>query len=183
MPEVTRKRTGELVRGVFKILLPHDDGLPSKDVFQQLEELVPPTRFENETYPNKPDTRRYEKIVRFSTITTVKAGWLIKDRGQWSLTDDGRSAYERITDPEEFAREASKLYRKWKRGQVDQDDTDDGDSPGASATLEESIEAAWTEIHEHLTAVKKSLESDDPRPKAGALSPIHGFATAISEPC
>lgn len=28
--------------------------------------------------------------------------------------------------------------------------------------------------------VKKSLESDYPRPKAGALRPIHGFATAIS---
>ena len=29
--------------------------------------------------------------------------------------------------------------------------------------------------------VKKSLESDYPRPKAGALRPIHGFATAISD--
>jgi len=31
------------------------------------------------------------------------------------------------------------------------------------------------------SAVKKSLESDYPRPKAGALRPIHGFATAISD--
>ncbi len=32
-----------------------------------------------------------------------------------------------------------------------------------------------------LALVKKSLESDYPRPKAGALRPIHGFATAISD--
>jgi len=30
-------------------------------------------------------------------------------------------------------------------------------------------------------SVKKSLESDYPRPEAGALRPIHGFATAISK--
>jgi len=29
--------------------------------------------------------------------------------------------------------------------------------------------------------VKKSLESDYPRPETGALRPIHGFATAISK--
>jgi hypothetical protein len=23
----------------------------------------------------------------------VKAGWLVKNKGQWSLTDDGRAAY------------------------------------------------------------------------------------------
>jgi hypothetical protein len=28
--------------------------------------------------------------------------------------------------------------------------------------------------------VKKSLESDYPRPQAGAFRPIHGYATAIS---
>jgi len=42
---------------------------------------------------------------------------------------------------------------------------------------------AYKVLKELSEQVKKSLESDDPRPKAGALSPIHGFATAISEPC
>ena len=32
-----------------------------------------------------------------------------------------------------------------------------------------------------LEAVKKSLESDYPRPETSALRPIHGFATAISK--
>ena len=34
---------------------------------------------------------------------------------------------------------------------------------------------------ELLNKVKKSLESDYPRPKAGAFRPIHGCATAISK--
>jgi class 3 adenylate cyclase len=33
---------------------------------------------------------------------------------------------------------------------------------------------------EHYGTVKKSHESDYPRPQAGAFRPIHGYATAIS---
>ena len=68
MSEITRKRTGELVRGVFKILLDHPDGLPAKVVLEQLPTIVPPTPFEETTYPKRPDVRRYERFTRFSTI-------------------------------------------------------------------------------------------------------------------
>jgi len=39
------------------------------------------------------------------------------------------------------------------------------------------VEAEFKEI---IPGVKKSLESDYPRPQAGAFRPIHGYATAIS---
>ena len=79
MAEITRRRSGELVRGVFQILVRQVDAVPAKEVLRRLEELVPPTEFEASTYPNRPTVRRYEKIVRFSTIGAVKAGWLIKN--------------------------------------------------------------------------------------------------------
>jgi hypothetical protein len=81
MAEVSRTRRGELVRGVFTILLPHPDGLPAKLVLERLSTVVPPTSFEQSTYPKRPGIRRYEKIVRFSTIAAVKAGWLTKNKG------------------------------------------------------------------------------------------------------
>ena len=93
MAEITRKRKGELVRGVFKILMNNPDGLKAKKVIQQLENVVPPTEFENSAYPDKPTVRRYEKIVRFSTITSVKAGWLLKEKGIWTITELGKTAY------------------------------------------------------------------------------------------
>jgi restriction system protein len=74
MAEITRRRSGELVRGVFRLLSAHPEGLPAKIVLEKLVGLVPPTDFEKTTYPRRPDTRRYEKIVRFSTIGPVKAG-------------------------------------------------------------------------------------------------------------
>src|SRR5579862_3414629 len=71
-------RNGELVRGVFKILLPHPEGLPSRTVMSELPGIVPPTEFEVAPYANLPGVRRYEKTVRFATIAPVKAGWLVK---------------------------------------------------------------------------------------------------------
>ena len=154
MAEITRRRSGELVRGVFQILLDVPDGLRAKDVLQRLPQVVPPTEFEQSTYPNRPQVRRYEKIVRFSTITSVKAGWLVKNKGQWSLTDEGRAAYEKFKDPEEFSREAGRLYRKWKADQPPEETEDsEEDSGQAATTLEEAEELAWSELETYLEQV------------------------------
>ncbi len=150
MAQITRRRSGELVRGVFEILLPHPDGLPAKTVLERLADVVPPTDFENSTYPSRPNVRRFEKIVRFQTINTVKAGWMTKEKGLWTLTDEGRSAYERFTDPEQFFREAIRLYRQWKQDQP-QDEEAEADLPDTTTTFEEAEEAAWSEIQDYLS--------------------------------
>jgi len=155
--EITKKRTGELMRGVFAILLPHEDGLPAKDLLARLATQVPPTEFEATNYPNRPNVRRFEKIVRFSTIGPVKAGWLIKNRGLWALTEAGREAYRRFTDPEAFMRESHRLYRQWADQQPDSevDGTPQSaeEAAGAATTLEEAEEAAWAEIEGHLSGM------------------------------
>ena len=139
MAEITRRRSGELVRGVFQILSQQVDAVPAKEVLRRLEGLVPPSEFEASTYPNRPTVRRYEKIVRFSTIGAVKAGWLIKNKGAWSLTDDGRAAFGRFKDPEAFYREAGRLYRAWKADQpADREAEEEEESGEAATTLEET---------------------------------------------
>jgi restriction system protein len=81
----------------------------------------------------------------------VKAGWLVKDKGLWSVTDEGRAAFDKFLDPLEFAQQAARLYRQWRSEQPDEEDVEQEESPGASATLEEAEESAWTEIEERLT--------------------------------
>ncbi len=110
------------MRGVFKLLLSHPEGLQAKSLLDKLPDIVPPTEFEKTTYPRRPDVRRYEKIVRFSTIGPVKAGWLVKNKGLWTLTDAGRKAYEQFADPEQFMKEADKLYRQWADEQTHEPD-------------------------------------------------------------
>jgi len=152
MAEVTRRRCGELVRGVFKILLNHPDGLTAKEVLQQLQTVVPPTPFERSNYPNRPNVRRYEKIVRFATINAVKAGWLVKDKGLWYLTDEGRAAYAKFPDPESFDREARRLYREWWADQPaeEADEVEEEVRRDRATTVEEAEEAAWSEIEAYL---------------------------------
>jgi restriction system protein len=139
------------MRGVFQILASHQDGLPAREVLARIEAVVPPTPFEASTYATRPGVRRYERIIRFSTIGPVKAGWLTKDKGHWTLTEDGRRAYQQFTDAELFMREAHRLYRKWADAQPKDESEDISDEPGAAAAaVEEAEERAWSEIEAHL---------------------------------
>jgi restriction system protein len=156
LAELTTQRLGELVRGAFAVLLEHPDGLQAKQVISAVENRVAATPFELSTYPKQPTVRRFDKIVRFATITSVKAGWLVKSKGQWTLTDEGKAAYARFPDPEAFQREAVRLYRAWKQQQPEPDEPDGTDADGVIAesetagTFEEAEELAWIEIRAYL---------------------------------
>jgi restriction system protein len=151
MAEITRKRIGEIVHNVFEILLQHPEGVRAKDLLAQMEKSMSLSEFEKSDYPNRPGVRRFEKTVRFATIAPVKAGWLVKSKGKWILTEDGKTAYKQYTDPEALARRASELYQLWKAGQPE-NASEDEETPAESATttLEEAEELAWTEIEKHL---------------------------------
>jgi restriction system protein len=155
MAEITARRRGELVRAVFEVLSQHPDGLPAKNVLKQVEDKIDLTDYEKADYPNRPGVRRFEKHVRFATIKPVKAGWLVKTKGEWSLTDDGRAAYRKYTDPERLEREARLLYKEWadSRPDVESDEDEGGATPVAKATIEEAEENAWREVQDHLSGM------------------------------
>ncbi|MBL8823539.1 MAG: Mrr restriction system protein [Planctomycetia bacterium] len=99
---------------------------------------------------------RFEQIVRFATVDCVKAGWLLKHKGLWSITEEGKKAYTLYPDPETLYREAVKLYKKWKASQpgaepTTEPETDDASSAKtASITFEQAEEQAWQEIEQYL---------------------------------
>ena len=112
MPEVTLRRTGELIRILFQILLEHPQGLPGRDVLAKLRSQVKLTEHEKGRYES--GGLRFDQIVRFATVDASKAGWLLKQKGQWAVTDQGRQAFAEHPDPGEFYRLATKLYREWR---------------------------------------------------------------------
>src|SRR5436309_3488401 len=83
----TLRRYGELSRGVFALLIDKQERLPRSQVLAEVEESLPPTPFEPATFPKHPTHRRYPRHVRFASISPVKAGWLVKNNGVWSLTE------------------------------------------------------------------------------------------------
>ena len=153
MPAVTLRRNGELLRILFEVLTGHPDGLPAAEAIRAVEQQrVKLTPHEAGHYAN--GVRRFDKIIRFATITCVKAGWLVKERGRWFLTDAGREARTRYTDPEAFIRKSVELYRAWEKTQpdevVEQEVVDEEDRASAGITYEQASEQAWAEIERYF---------------------------------
>ncbi|MBI2891594.1 MAG: restriction endonuclease [Nitrospirae bacterium] len=154
MAEITRRRLGELLRDLFEILLRTPDGMQARDALAALAPEVKLTAYEAGDYES--GGRRFEKIVRFATVDTVKAGWLEKTKGRWSVTDQGKQAVGKYADPEAFYREAVKLYRQWKASrpesepESDEEPTDRTSAKATSITYEEAEEQAWAEIEAYL---------------------------------
>jgi restriction system protein len=151
MAEVSKARTGEFMRHLFEILLEHPEGLHASKALTALASRVQLTPYESGDYNS--GGRRFERIVRFATVDCVKAGWLVKQNGIWSVTDEGRSAFSSIRNPEAFYREACRLYRAWKKGQGpgrDDEPAEDAAEKSATITLEQAEEWAWKEIEDYL---------------------------------
>jgi restriction system protein len=182
MAEITRQRTGEMVREVLKVLCDQPDGLEARKVLAAVETRLGLTDFERSDYPTSPGVRRFEKILRFSTIPAVKAGWLVKAKGTWTITDEGRAALDKFTDPAEFMRESVRRYRAWKKDQPDESlvDVEGADETEVIATsdLEEASESAWDGIRQFVRA----MNAYDFQDLAAALLEAMGYNVAWNAP-
>jgi len=165
-PGISTERQGELIRGVFKILIDHPDGLPGRQVMDRLPLVVPFREHELGHYPSNPVEPRGVIATRFWTVNCVKAGWLVKTKSAWTLTDTGRAAYETFTDPGDFARESQRQYERWKKQQADLEPdsadevaedlgADEATAEVATETMSVEIaeEAAWAHVQAYLSTM------------------------------
>jgi len=82
---------------------------------------------------------------------------MIKDKGEWYLTEEGKKAYSKYPDPEDFRRESHRLYHQWVDKHLKELDEELVAEPGAiekvadaSSTFEEAEENAWSEIEQYV---------------------------------
>jgi restriction system protein len=158
LAEVTIQRRGELVREVIEVLKGLPEGMEARRVIASVESRLGPTPFEQADYPSSPGVRRFDKIVRFSTIPATKAGWLVKNKGIWTATEEGVSALREYTDPAEFQRESVRRYRSWRKSQPDLPDDEGGvdeEEPEviAASGLEEASDAAIEGIRAYIRSM------------------------------
>jgi restriction system protein len=156
VPEVTRRRTGEFLRALFRILIDHPDGMQARDALAAVEGMMTLSEYEKGEYPT--GGLRFNKIVRFATVDCVKAGWLVKQKGRWAVTKEGIQALGTFQDPEAFYKEAVRLYNKWKANRPDVSLERPDDPPGSgpkavSITFEQAEEQAWSEIEQYLRSM------------------------------
>ena len=150
MAQVTRLRLGELLRGVLDVLSDATEPVAASQVIKLTAERVPPTPFEHEGLPKHPKIIRYDNLIRFTTLPAVKAGWLVKQKDGWTLTDEGRAARATFTDPKALRHEVEQRYKSWKEAQPKSEVEPEVPVDEVVATLEEADEAAWADIRDYL---------------------------------
>jgi len=157
MPEITRRRTGEMLRTLFEFLVPFPEGMQAREALAELEKRITLTPYEEGDYAS--GGRRFEKIVRFATVDLVKAGWLLKEKGRWTVTQEGKQAYQTLTDPEAFYKEAVRLFHQWKAQQPEDIERpnaaaeEETPAKAATITLETAEEQAWEEIDQYMRGI------------------------------
>jgi hypothetical protein len=98
-----RKDTGILVRGLFEVLLDHPDGLPVGVALETSLAKVSQEKTE----------RLCEQLLR-GCVAPMKAGWLLVNGNGFSLSEEGKRAYQRHSDPDDFISTAGKQsVRGW----------------------------------------------------------------------
>ena len=139
MADITPQRTGEFLRVVFEMLWDKVDGLPAKEVLAAISRMIPLSEYESGIYPSTPEHMRYEVIIRFATLPLVKAGWLVKNKGRWYITDEGRQACKRLPSATAFYQEAARMYNEMRLRR-----------PVLAINVEDAEEKAWDQMRAFL---------------------------------
>lgn len=108
----SKSRVRQQLRGLMEILAGEPEGLHKNALMKRLKEVLPPTELENTLNPS--GVLRYDTNAGWWSTDLVKAGWLVKDNGVWTITEAGREALRDYPDFEEFGQVAADLYNAWK---------------------------------------------------------------------
>ncbi len=142
MAEQTRERLAQYEISILKILLKVPDGIHVNEVLKALNEVLPATDFELGTYAS--GGIRRPKIARFATIGLVKAGWMLKENGIWTITAEGKKALLDFPNAMDLRKEVSRLYQNWKRNRVDVPTDERNEIEDEAVELAVSVEDAET---------------------------------------
>jgi hypothetical protein len=104
------------------------------DLMRAIESLVPLHEWAFETDETTGNVR-WRFIFVFASVGLVKAQYVVKERGVWSIAECVRSAIAGIFELERFLLETNRLYREWKTSQIDplpllRRSLDEGEEPG-----------------------------------------------------
>lgn len=149
--KITLERMGHIMKAVFSEIANQGGEARVKDIVPLVEAKLNLTEYEKEVY-EKSGYVRWVANLHFYSIESVKAGYITKSGGKWTLTDAGRKALK-LSDLE-FIRSAKGKYLAWKAQQ--DEDGENGDFAENTelivrqASYEQAQERAREEIESHI---------------------------------
>jgi hypothetical protein len=112
MPRLSKIETAGLAGSVFEILLRHPNGLREKALMKELENSLPGDRSANGPRPASISGPVLEDAAHAATSGPIKAGWLARDDGIWTVTENGARAYAQYRDPRDLLIKAGTVSPK-----------------------------------------------------------------------
>ena len=151
---ITIKRVGEIMHAVLSEQAKRNDPLRLKDLLSTVASTFVFTDHEKQVL-TKSGFIRWHTVVHYYSIDCVKAGYIQKAGGRWSITEQGRKAL--ALPPEEFIRSAMAKYRVWKKnrkdsggGSPDAAEEEDSEKGIQQTAYDQALEQARAEIEEHI---------------------------------
>ena len=95
------------------ILSKNGGTMPIRTLMQEIEKTVELSSWEKEILQNTGNIR-WQSNMHFTSVDYVRAGYLIKKKGNWTITPEGEEALK--LGAEKLRDEAWRLYREWYRG-------------------------------------------------------------------
>ena len=95
------------------ILSKNGGTMPIRTLMQEIEKTVELSSWEKEIMQNTGNIQ-WQSNMHFTSVDYVRAGYLIKKKGNWTITPEGEEALK--LGAEKLRDEAWRLYREWYRG-------------------------------------------------------------------
>lgn len=95
------------------ILSKNGGSMPIRILMQEIEKAVELSDWEKEVLENTGNIR-WQSNMHFTSVDYVRAGFLIKKKGTWTITPEGEEAMK--LGAEELRDEAWRRYKVWYRG-------------------------------------------------------------------
>lgn len=177
-------RTSDLAKKLlfksFQILKENEGELPAAELFNRIEQQVSLDDWAKDRY-EKSGYIRWQSLLHFYSIDTVKAGWLRKKQGVWYLTPDGEKALTFGED--KFFNAAREAYKKWVEEQNEDnkfEDTDETieDSDKIETLIDEIESKAFKGISDYI----KKLDAYQFQDLVAALLRGMGYFTPFVAP-
>jgi restriction system protein len=108
-PSKTKETAEKTIYAAFKILHENGGKMQRKDVIEKIQETVKFTEWE--MLPSESGRIRWINTLGYYLINCVKAGFVIRNNGEWILTDAGRKAIE--LESGGIFNAANTAYKKW----------------------------------------------------------------------
>lgn len=110
-----KTRHGQRVQATLKLLAAQRVPITRGNVWGLIKKEFP--LIDDELEPQTGGRLRGETNWAWASTDLARAGWIVKGREGWEITDEGQDALDNLTDPVELVTESRRLYTQWKVGQ------------------------------------------------------------------